>query len=293
MVGDEIEPESSSEDQERYVVIAVRARVKILAEFDSFCNHISISRRCEQIGCARIVRCRFNSADIARYGNRFGCSDVTKMKHSFCPIPRLPLDIEAVQSAQYSSRKKLSLVKMSFIFASGATALITGGASGIGLAIAQHCRKSSMKVAIVDHNETLLNKAKETLSHGSPNEVLTFDMDVGSIDDWLKLKSDITKAWKKIDFLVLNAGIGAKGTWGDTDYFQKVVIHSSGQLLILLIDYGHQSVWSDQRPKHICSTYEGANWSRRNCCHGEQARNHQSSGKSGVQRIKIGGQNLD
>jgi hypothetical protein len=108
------------------------------------------------------------------------------------------------------------------VFAAGNTALITGGASGIGLAVAQICRKHAMKVALVDNNADFLARAKTTLANGKDSEVETYQLDVSKVEQWKELKDKVQKKFGAVDFLMLNAGIGAKGTWGDTDYFHKV-----------------------------------------------------------------------
>jgi NAD(P)-dependent dehydrogenase (short-subunit alcohol dehydrogenase family) len=105
------------------------------------------------------------------------------------------------------------------VFKAGSTALITGGASGIGLAVAQLCLKHSMRVAIVDRNSDTLSKAKRTLSSG---DVETYEVDVSKSSEWKNLKESVLKKFGAVDFLMLNAGIGAKGTWGDEEYFEKV-----------------------------------------------------------------------
>jgi short-subunit dehydrogenase len=43
-------------------------------------------------------------------------------------------------------------------------------------------------------------------------------VDVGERSDWKKLKETVGD----VDFLMLNAGVGGQGTWGDEDYFDKV-----------------------------------------------------------------------
>jgi NAD(P)-dependent dehydrogenase (short-subunit alcohol dehydrogenase family) len=105
------------------------------------------------------------------------------------------------------------------VFTAGKTSLITGGASGIGLAVAQLCRKHGMKVAIVDNNTEYLEKAKEIL--GS-TDVEAYKLDVSKMEQWADLKEKVQSKFGKIDLLMLNAGIGLKGTWGDSEYFHKV-----------------------------------------------------------------------
>ena len=107
------------------------------------------------------------------------------------------------------------------VFTKGATALITGGSSGIGYAVAQRCLKHGMKTAIVDINPTTLQYAKENLA--GDGEVETYQVDVSQESDWKNLKEAVEiKFGGDIDFLMLNAGVGTKGTWWDSEYFQKV-----------------------------------------------------------------------
>lgn len=104
------------------------------------------------------------------------------------------------------------------VFKAGNNALITGGASGIGFAMANLCRTYGMKVGIVDIVGANLSYAKEQL--GSSVEL--FEVDVSKEDQWASLKEQVSQKLGKIDFLMLNAGTTAKGTWGDADYFKKV-----------------------------------------------------------------------
>lgn len=108
------------------------------------------------------------------------------------------------------------------VFRPSATALITGGASGVGLAVAQLCRRHGMKVAVVDWNTDNLARAKETLSEKKPDEVETYQVDVSKSEQWKDLREKVGKKFGEVDLLMLNAGIGLRGTWGDEEYFQKV-----------------------------------------------------------------------
>ncbi|CAI6331873.1 unnamed protein product [Periconia digitata] len=101
------------------------------------------------------------------------------------------------------------------VFRKGARALITGGASGIGLAVAELCVKSDMSVSIVDFNQETLSLAEKTLK----GDVKFIKADVSSVEDWKKISEEV----KEVDFLMLNAGVGGQGTWGDGTYFQKIL----------------------------------------------------------------------
>ncbi len=107
------------------------------------------------------------------------------------------------------------------VFKAGNIALITGAASGIGLAIAKLCRSHGMKLALVDNNTQNLSQAQDLLKDGPETE--TYAMDVSSIDEWKTLKTKVEKSFGRVDFLMLNAGIGLKSGWEDTEYFHKVL----------------------------------------------------------------------
>jgi NAD(P)-dependent dehydrogenase (short-subunit alcohol dehydrogenase family) len=118
------------------------------------------------------------------------------------------------------------------VFRQGATALITGGSSGIGLAVAQLCLKHGMRVAIADNNSETLRLAKETLSGsavGGNPDVEAYEADVSEEEEWITLAAKVRDRWTRggaevgvPDFLMLNAGVGTRGSWGDSGYFQKV-----------------------------------------------------------------------
>ncbi|KAI5254077.1 short chain dehydrogenase/reductase [Aureobasidium subglaciale] len=119
----------------------------------------------------------------------------------------------------------------SAVFQANRTALITGGASGVGFALAQLCQKYGMNVALVDKSTEGLEKAKEILSGSARNGQKTevYDMDVSELPQWRSLKSEIEAKFGLVDLLVLNAGasfkpsqgFGALGTWLDPSYHHK------------------------------------------------------------------------
>jgi NAD(P)-dependent dehydrogenase (short-subunit alcohol dehydrogenase family) len=115
---------------------------------------------------------------------------------------------------------------MASIFRPGALALITGSASGVGFALAQHCQRQGMHLALIDNNAATLQKAVSVLqSSDSKTQTLTYEMDVSDLSAWGKVKSDLSSKFSAIDLLMLNAGTSVKPTtsqpWEDADYFHK------------------------------------------------------------------------
>jgi len=87
----------------------------------------------------------------------------------------------------------------------GRRALITGGASGIGRAIAQLFVEEGAQVAIVDVNEAGVATAVQELSE--IGEATGFVGDVRSMSDADRVVSSTVEAFGGLDALVCNAGI--------------------------------------------------------------------------------------
>ncbi len=82
-------------------------------------------------------------------------------------------------------------------------AIITGGASGIGLATAKKLLSEDIAVAIVD-----LNDKVEEISHEFGENCLGIKCDVSNEDDVKACVSKVVEKFGHIDYLVANAGIG-------------------------------------------------------------------------------------
>ncbi|CRG91004.1 hypothetical protein PISL3812_08052 [Talaromyces islandicus] len=118
---------------------------------------------------------------------------------------------------------------MSAVFRKGATALITGGASGIGLATAQSCYAHGMNVVLLDKNQEALSAAAAQMPSSSGNAISTYDIDVSARDVWKTVQQDVLAKYPAgIDFLMLNAGASfkpaqGKTPWQDPEYFEKTL----------------------------------------------------------------------
>jgi len=104
-----------------------------------------------------------------------------------------------------------------------AVAVITGGASGIGLAAASHFAKLGLKVCIADHDDNKLARAAELLTYVAPGgseDIMSLAVDVSQRGDLEKLEAAVLGRFGGTDVLMNNAGIGPdstilgpRGTW--------------------------------------------------------------------------------
>ena len=95
----------------------------------------------------------------------------------------------------------------------GKVAVVTGGSSGIGLAIARAFVDRGMRVAIAARNERRLKAAADDLGPG----VLAVPADVSRGDDVEALFARVVDAFGTVDVLVNNAGVGSGGTVAEMD----------------------------------------------------------------------------
>ena len=78
-----------------------------------------------------------------------------------------------------------------------------------------------MKLALVDRNTQALSEARSQFDNNA-NPARTYAMDVSKIDEWSDLRAKVEMDLGQVGFLMLNAGIGPKSGWEDTEYFHKV-----------------------------------------------------------------------
>ncbi|MGH7384842.1 MAG: SDR family oxidoreductase, partial [Candidatus Rokuibacteriota bacterium] len=86
---------------------------------------------------------------------------------------------------------------------SGKTALVTGAARGIGLAIAARLAADGARVALLDQD----TDAAETAARGIGRGALALAGDVTRAEDVDGAISRVERAWGRLDVLVNNAGI--------------------------------------------------------------------------------------
>jgi len=104
----------------------------------------------------------------------------------------------------------------------GKTAFITGGASGIGLALAHACCEEGMKVVIADIRQSAIDEALATFTDKSSVHALM--LDVTDRKAFEKAADEAEAKFGNIHLLVNNAGIGcARGGLWEVSYAQTDV----------------------------------------------------------------------
>jgi NAD(P)-dependent dehydrogenase (short-subunit alcohol dehydrogenase family) len=98
---------------------------------------------------------------------------------------------------------------------SGRTAFITGGASGIGYAMAESFAGAGMKLALADKDADLLDQAVAELAR-SGAEVIGLKLDVTDRAAMLAAAAAVQAAFGAVHVLCNNAGIGAAALLEDT-----------------------------------------------------------------------------
>jgi NAD(P)-dependent dehydrogenase (short-subunit alcohol dehydrogenase family) len=106
-------------------------------------------------------------------------------------------------------------------------AVITGGASGIGLAAAMRFARFGMKVCIADIGADRLKAAETKLSSVAPGgagSVMSAAVDVSNIEEVAGLESAVQKRFGGTDLLMNNAGIQPGSTmFGPHETWQRIL----------------------------------------------------------------------
>ena len=102
--------------------------------------------------------------------------------------------------------------------------VITGGASGIGLALCQRFALDGAKIGLLDMDGKALDAVRESLSHSGVDSI-GIVCDVSSRQQCEGAIADILKQFGGIDVLVNNAGITQRGAFRKTrvSVFEKVM----------------------------------------------------------------------
>jgi NAD(P)-dependent dehydrogenase (short-subunit alcohol dehydrogenase family) len=129
------------------------------------------------------------------------------------------------------------------------TAVITGGASGIGLAVARRLAVSGLNICIADRDEEALAEAMEGLAAESArgsDALLAVPTDVSDFDSVVALRDAALEHFGEVALLMNNAGTGGGGgPWQNLDGWRRVlgvnlwgVIHGLQAFTQTMIDQG-------------------------------------------------------
>lgn len=129
------------------------------------------------------------------------------------------------------------------------TAVITGGASGIGLATAARLAAGDLNVCIADYDEDALGPASVELAKHAPRgevAILACPTDVARLDSVEALREAVLERFGEVALLMNNAGAGGGGgAWQSYGGWQRVlgvnlwgVIHGLQAFTQQLIDQG-------------------------------------------------------
>ena len=109
-------------------------------------------------------------------------------------------------------------------FTSGSVAVVTGGASGIGLAAATKFAGMGMRLVIVDRAEDKLAAADSALRAAGAADVMTAATDVSDRAQVEALEAEVADRFGGADILMNNAGIGMRSTClGPLDAWQSTL----------------------------------------------------------------------
>ena len=147
-------------------------------------------------------------------------------------------------------------------------AVITGGASGLGLAAATLFARLGMKVCIADVGADRLTEAAAKLSSVAANggsDIMALKVDVSRAEDVSKLESAVHQRFGGTDILMNNAGIQPGSTmFGPTENWQRVlgvnlwgIIHGSQIFAPRMIERGRPGLIVNTGSKQGITTPPG------------------------------------
>ena len=100
----------------------------------------------------------------------------------------------------------------------GKVAIVTGAASGLGLASSKKLIQEGARVVLTDINQQALETIKEHLSEFSETQYSTEYLDVTSEESWQEILEKVELEYGKINILINSAGISLGSDIVSTDF---------------------------------------------------------------------------
>ncbi len=97
---------------------------------------------------------------------------------------------------------------MNPVFSPGSVAVVTGAASGIGLAAAKRFATLGMKLVMADRAGDALDRAAEEVASLSSSDVMAAATDVSSLEQLQRLAEEVPRSFGAVSLLMNNAGVG-------------------------------------------------------------------------------------
>ncbi|XP_067003630.1 15-hydroxyprostaglandin dehydrogenase [NAD(+)]-like [Anabrus simplex] len=115
----------------------------------------------------------------------------------------------------------------------GKVAIITGGASGLGLAFSKILLANGAKVAVCDRNPNTLKEAKEDITKSfGENKAIFIEMDIQDETSFEEAFKKTKSHFNRLDILVNNAGI-----FDDTNWEREIDINVKGTVRGTLLGF--------------------------------------------------------
>ena len=111
------------------------------------------------------------------------------------------------------------------VFAPGNVALVTGAASGIGLAAARRFAGLGMRLVMVDLGGEALERARAEVAELAASDVLAAPTDVSQLAQMQRLRAEVEQRFGTVSVLMNNAGVGNNPglPWENGAAWQKLV----------------------------------------------------------------------
>lgn len=153
-------------------------------------------------------------------------------------------------------------------FQPGAVAVVTGGASGIGLAAARHFATLGMRVAIADLGAQRLADAMTLLAQSAPDgnaDILALETDVSNPEALRRLEEAVRARFGGTDVLMNNAGVQpGSSLFGPASNWERVldvnlwgVIRGAQAFVPAMIEHGRPAAVINTGSKQGITTPPG------------------------------------